>query len=279
MWTRVNPECLLFKNFRGKLFENGKRYAKSETTIQKALKERIPNHILHVQFERKTSKFRELWSPARQQIWPWRRSKVTVKVTTWYHRKGLVTRNTHAKYQSSICNSAKVMAKVKVFVTDGQTDRQRDGRMRFNVPTLSRKRGTTSVSQSNLLYPLYVYNYPKQQKMPKRVKMFTSKWHRKQRHFLIYPFTSLQCIWFVGRKFFVENKLTRAYLSGERGGGGGGGVWIFNYSPFWGPFAIWLDQTGTCTTWLWGLQYKTIIGSLWYLATEEMRKQDLHRLE
>ena len=89
-------------------------------------------------------KFRELWSPARQQIWPWRRSKVTVKVTTWYHRKGLVTRNTHAKYQSSICNSAKVMAKVKVFVTDGQTDRQRDGWMRINVPMLSRKRGTTS---------------------------------------------------------------------------------------------------------------------------------------
>ena len=73
-------------------------------------------------------KFRELWFPARQQIWPWRRSKVTVKVTTWYHRKGLVTRNIHAKYQSSICNSAKVMAKVKVFVTDGQTDRQTEGR-------------------------------------------------------------------------------------------------------------------------------------------------------
>ena len=71
-------------------------------------------------------KFRELWSPARQQIWPWSRSKVTVKVTTWYHRKGLVTGNTHAKYQSSICNSAKVMAKVKVFVTDGQTDRRTD---------------------------------------------------------------------------------------------------------------------------------------------------------
>ena len=44
---------MFFKNFRGKLFENGKRYAKSETTIQKALEERIPNHILHVQFERK----------------------------------------------------------------------------------------------------------------------------------------------------------------------------------------------------------------------------------
>ena len=32
------------------LFENGKRYTKSETTTQKALEERIPNHILHVQF-------------------------------------------------------------------------------------------------------------------------------------------------------------------------------------------------------------------------------------
>ena len=34
------------------------------------------------------------------------------------------------------------MAKVKVFVTDGQTDKQTEGRMRFNVPMLSRKRGT-----------------------------------------------------------------------------------------------------------------------------------------
>ena len=74
----------------------------------------------------KTSKFRELWSPARQQIWPWSRSKVTVKVTTWYHRKGLVTKNTHAKYKSSTCKSAKVMTKVKVFVTDRRTDRQTD---------------------------------------------------------------------------------------------------------------------------------------------------------
>ena len=28
---RVNPECVFFKNFRGKLFENGKRYAKFST--------------------------------------------------------------------------------------------------------------------------------------------------------------------------------------------------------------------------------------------------------
>ena len=52
---RVNPECMFFQNFRGELLENGKRYAKSETMIQKALEERIPNHILHVQFELKTS--------------------------------------------------------------------------------------------------------------------------------------------------------------------------------------------------------------------------------
>ena len=69
------------------------------------------------------------------------------------------------------------------------------------------------------------------------------------------------------RIFFVANKLTNAYLMWGRGGGG----WIFYYAPFWGPLEFWLDQTGTCTTWLWGLQYNTIVGSLWYLATEEMR--------
>ena len=68
-----------------------------------------------------------------------------------------------------------------------------------------------------------------------------------------------------GRNFLSRTSLPEPILSGEGGGG-----WIFNYSPFWGPLAFWLDQNGTCTTWLWGLQYKTIIGSLWYLAIEEM---------
>ena len=94
-------------------------------------------------------------------------------------------------------------------------------------------------------------------------KCWTLKWHQKQGHFFIHPFQSLKCIQFLKRKFFVKNK-----LKWERGGGGG---WIINYSPFWGPLAFWLDRTDTCTTWLWGLQYKTIIGSLWYLATEMMR--------
>ena len=50
-----------------------------------------------------TSKFRELWCPARQQLWPWSRSKV--KVTAWCQLKGLVTRIMHAKYQCSIINT------------------------------------------------------------------------------------------------------------------------------------------------------------------------------
>ena len=57
-----------------------------------------------------------------------------------------------------------------------------------------------SVSQSNLLYPkygVYVYSDLKQQKMPKCVKMITSKWHRKQEHFFIHSIRSFQCIWFV----------------------------------------------------------------------------------
>ena len=44
-----------FERYKGKLFENGKRYAKSDKTIQNGLKERIQNYIQHVQTERKIS--------------------------------------------------------------------------------------------------------------------------------------------------------------------------------------------------------------------------------
>ena len=33
----------------------------------------------------------------------------------WYHRKGLVIRNRHAKYESPMSNEKKVVCKVKVF--------------------------------------------------------------------------------------------------------------------------------------------------------------------
>ena len=68
------------------------------------------------------------------------------------------------------------------------------------------------ISVQSIIHRVYVYNYLKRQKMPKRVKIFTSKWHRKQQHLFIHPFRSLQCIRFVEKKFFVANKLTRAYL-------------------------------------------------------------------
>ena len=81
-----------------------------------------------------TSKFGELRSPARQQLWHWSWSKV--KVTVWCQLKELVTRIMHAKYQCSI--TSEDMSQVKVFVTDRQTDRplegQTDGRMSLNVP-------------------------------------------------------------------------------------------------------------------------------------------------
>ena len=44
------------------LFENGRRYAKSDNTIKKGLEERIQNYILHVQFEGKTRQ-RKAWHP------------------------------------------------------------------------------------------------------------------------------------------------------------------------------------------------------------------------
>ena len=44
----------------------------------------------------------------------------------------------HAKYQCSIINTSNVIYHVEVFVTD----RQRDGRMNFNVPRFRKSRGT-----------------------------------------------------------------------------------------------------------------------------------------
>ena len=51
----------------------------------------------------------------------------------WYPQKGLVTRNTHVKYECHSSTKSKVMSKVKVFVgkqtnrkTERQTERQTD---------------------------------------------------------------------------------------------------------------------------------------------------------
>ena len=44
----------------------------------------------------------------------------------WYHVKGLVTRNTHMAYESSMFKDLKVMAKVKVFVHAANADADAD---------------------------------------------------------------------------------------------------------------------------------------------------------
>ena len=95
-----------------------------------------------------------------------------------------------------------------------------------------------SVSQSNLLYPkygVYVHNYWNRQKMLKRIKMLTLKWHQKEENFFAHHFRSLKCIRFVENKFFCRE-------------GGGGVLNLLDYSPLLGPQGIWLDQIGTCTT-------------------------------
>ena len=46
----------------------------------------------------------------------------------WYHRKGLVIRHTHAKYESPISKGNRVISKQKVWQTGGQTDGRTDGR-------------------------------------------------------------------------------------------------------------------------------------------------------
>ena len=47
--------CMPVEHYKEKLFENGKKYAKSDNTLQNSINERIQNHILHVKFERKIS--------------------------------------------------------------------------------------------------------------------------------------------------------------------------------------------------------------------------------
>ena len=54
----------------------------------------------------------------------------------WYHVKGLVTRNTHLQYESSITFGKKVIAKVKVFVhaSNADADADADGRAMTLAP-------------------------------------------------------------------------------------------------------------------------------------------------
>ena len=54
--------------------------------------------------------------------------------------------------------------------------------------------------------------------MPKRVKIFTSKWHRKQQHLFIHPFRSLQCIRFVEKKFFCREQAYQSLSCVRKGG-------------------------------------------------------------
>ena len=100
------------KYFRGELLINSKRYAKSETTIQKALEERIPNHFLHVQFERKTSVSQSnllylsygvyVYNYPKRQKMP-KRVKMAPKSTTLLHTSFLITPMHSVRREKSIC--------------------------------------------------------------------------------------------------------------------------------------------------------------------------------
>ena len=112
--VRVNPSWTPFVRFKGELFENGTRYAKSDYTVQKSLKKRIQNHILHVQFKRKIS---------------------VSQSNLLYPKHGVSV---------SVC--VRWRTRLAVFI------------------------------QRKYMYIMTI----KWQKMPKQVKMLTSKWHRSK---------------------------------------------------------------------------------------------------
>ena len=139
------------------------------------------------------SKFWELWSPARQQLWPWRRSKVKVKA--WCHLNGLVTRIMHAKYQCSIFNNSEDMSQVNVlWQTDGRTDEQTegltDGRMRINVPTLSQKRETIKLYLASPLSVAFVSFNLLHRVLPKLYVEYQSDGYANNR-----PFARSNSLW------------------------------------------------------------------------------------
>ena len=88
-----------------------------------------------------TSKLGELWSPARQQLWPWRRSRSRHGVTWNGLSQGPCMPNINAL--SLILQ--KIWVRLKILW-------QTDERMRFNVPTHSRKRGTITDFLHNTIY-------------------------------------------------------------------------------------------------------------------------------
>ena len=126
----------------------------------------IESHFVGVygRYELHRKEDQKLWSPARQQIWPWERSKV--KAMAWWHLKGLVTKIMHAKYQCSIIYTSEDMSQVKVFGTEGQTDRgmdrQRDGQTDewdLMSPAFAKARGTIkctalAVHENLLFFPM-----------------------------------------------------------------------------------------------------------------------------
>ena len=79
-------------------------------------------------------------APANQKLWPrlkFLKSRSNSKVKgsrSWYQMKGLTIRNTHVKYEIPSTYQSKVMTKVKVLLTDGQTDRQSDY---YRAPAIS----------------------------------------------------------------------------------------------------------------------------------------------
>ena len=76
----------------------------------------------------------------------------------------------------------------------------------FHIPYIHFQRELRKVTPPKL-YLSFLYNYLKQQKMPKRVQMLTTKWHRKQEHFFIHPYRSFQCIRFVEKLFFLSKTM------------------------------------------------------------------------
>ena len=145
--------------------------------------------------------------------------------------KGVIVNKTSSSYRLNFGGKLFKNGNTQCRYTKSETKKDLEERIPNHILHVQFER-KISVSQSNLLYPLYVYNYLKRQKMPKRVKIFTSKWHGKQQHLFIHFLDHSNAFGLSRRIFFCREQAYQS-LSYVRKGG-----MNFQLCPLLGPPGI-----------------------------------------
>ena len=104
----------------------------------------------------------------------------------WYHQKGVVIRNTHAKYESPTSEGKKVISKTES-VTDGQTDRRTDRRKTDKVIPKWRSAMLAPQKVISVFWTQNLEQYPLQMQNCKSLRSFKEKSRVFVKHYSMPP--------------------------------------------------------------------------------------------